>query len=296
MKMKERKILLLLMMLLSMSVHSHSIKYLAKDSILVESMLREAKGKGKKDIIYFARKFKGTPYVAHTLDLNKSESLVVNLRQLDCTTFVETIIALKRCAMKGQVRFSDYCQQLRQIRYAGGIVSYTKRKHYFGFWIEENQKQGIVTKVEPTPYDANTQMWHPFSAERKLNVNYMTQHYQSYAMLKNKPEWLPEIRKMEESLTGKVWRYIPVEKLRDSADKNSSLRKIIREGDILAILTNKKGLDISHLGIATWHQDGLHLLNASQVHHKVVDEPMTLYKYMTKHPSQLGIIVVRVNE
>jgi TonB-dependent SusC/RagA subfamily outer membrane receptor len=40
--------------------------------------------------------------------------------------------------------------------------------------------------------------------------------------------------------------------------------------------------------------DRLHLLNASQIHKRVVEEPMTLFKYMGKHPSQLGIRVVEV--
>ena len=37
---------------------------------------------------------------------------------------------------------------------------------------------------------------------------------------------------------------------------------------LLAITTSKKGLDIAHLGFAVWRKDGLHLLNASQLHHK----------------------------
>ncbi|MBQ2498070.1 MAG: DUF1460 domain-containing protein, partial [Prevotella sp.] len=58
--------------------------------------------------------------------------------------------------------------------------------------------------------------------------------------------------------------------------------------------TSKKGLDTSHVGIAVWHKDGLHLLNASMIHKKVVEEPMTLKQYMQKHLSQTGIRVVRV--
>jgi hypothetical protein len=38
----------------------------------------------------------------------------------------------------------------------------------------------------------------------------------------------------------------------------------------------------------------LHLLNASSIHKKVIDEPMTLYTYMHKHPVQIGIRVCRV--
>ena len=70
---------------------------------------------------------------------------------------------------------------------------------------------------------------------------------------------------------------------------------LIQDGDILAIVTRKQGLDTSHIGFALWGKDGkLHLLNASQIHKKVVLEPMTLFDYMGKHPTQLGIRVIEV--
>ena len=76
--------------------------------------------------------------------------------------------------------------------------------------------------------------------------------------------------------------------------QHGSFRNAIHDGDIIAIITNKKGLDTTHIGIASWHKDGLHLLNASSIHKKVIDEPMTLYTYMHKHPVQIGIRVCRV--
>jgi hypothetical protein len=72
------------------------------------------------------------------------------------------------------------------------------------------------------------------------------------------------------------------------------MRNAVKDGDIIAITTSKAGLDTSHIGIAVWHRDGLHLLNASQIHQKVVEEPMTMYQYMQKHPSQTGIRVVKL--
>src|SRR5690606_29137182 len=38
--------------------------------------------------------FLGKPYVAHTLEGSSEELLTVNLREFDCTTFVETVLAL----------------------------------------------------------------------------------------------------------------------------------------------------------------------------------------------------------
>ena len=70
----------------------------------------------------------------------------------------------------------------------------------------------------------------------------------------------------------------------------------MRDGDIIAITCQKPGLDIAHLGFAVWQKDGLHLLNASQIHKRVVEEPMTLRQYLEKHPSHTGIRIVRSNK
>lgn len=74
------------------------------------------------------------------------------------------------------------------------------------------------------------------------------------------------------------------------------MRNTIKDGDIIAIITNKKGLDTQHLGFALWHKDGLHLLNASSIHKKVIDEPMTLRTYLYKHPSMPGVRIIRLTK
>jgi hypothetical protein len=72
------------------------------------------------------------------------------------------------------------------------------------------------------------------------------------------------------------------------------MRQAVRDGDIIAITCSKPGLDIAHLGFAVWRDDGLHLLNASQLHKRVVEEPMLLGQYLQKHPSHTGIRIVRI--
>ena len=118
----------------------------------------------------------------------------------------------------------------------------------------------------------------------------MSKHTSLYPMLKNNPELVKPIAQMESRLSGNTYRFIP----KASIANTKLFRSTIHNGDIIAITTSKAGLDTSHIGIAIWHKDGLHMLNASQIHKKVVEEPMTLYQYMQKHPSQTGIRIVRV--
>lgn len=263
--------------------HAAKPDYWRSDSIKVARLLRKATllDSGSNLMIYFARELRGLPYMGKTLERNKEERLVINLRQMDCTTYVETVLALTMCAKKGYTTFDQFVRNLRMVRYEDGEVTYPKRMHYFTHWINENIKKNIVAPI-PEPQEL-------FTATQTVKAYYMTTHAHRYPMMaKNK--WMTrEIRQMEQRITGKQYAYIPKSRLNDSA----TLRQTIKDGDIIAILTSRAGLDTSHIGIAVWHSDGLHMLNASSVHQKVVEEPMLLKQYMMKHPSQIGIRVVR---
>ena len=261
-----------------------AVDYETADSVKVLQLLNigSQQPKGANLMVFFARQLLGVPYVAKTLENNKEEKLVVNLRQLDCTTYVETVLALTLCTRHGQNTFADYCRQLQLIRYRNGEVNYPTRLHYFTEWIEDNTRLGFVTERQaPNP---------PFTAVQTLNINFMTSHANLYPMLTDKPAWINIIANTERSLTGKRYRYIP----KESIANTKLFRQTIHNGDIIAITTTKQGLDTSHIGIAVWHRDGLHLLNASQIRKVTVEEPMTLRTYMQKHPSQQGIRIISV--
>ncbi len=63
-----------------------------------------------------------TPYVNYTLEAAApDEKLIVNLRELDCTTFAETVLALVRTLKSDTPVFEQYCNELCNIRYRGGV-------------------------------------------------------------------------------------------------------------------------------------------------------------------------------
>ena len=254
------------------------------DSAVIMRIMHDAAKQPQSNnlILFIARKLIGTPYVAKTLDRNTKETLVVNIKELDCTTYVENVLAIYQCVKQAKTSFNDYQHFLRMIRYANGEVSYVNRQHYFTQWIEENTRKGFVKETQSSVY--------PFTVVQNINVNYMTTHRDQYPMLANDTALTNGIRKAEKAISGRTYRYIP----KKAIANNRTFRNAIHDGDILAIVTKKNGLDTSHIGIAVWHSDGLHLLNASMIHKKVVEEPMTLYQYMQKHPSQTGIRIIRI--
>lgn len=263
-------------------------KGMAADSVFVEKTLREAKAKGDRvgnTQLYFARKFIGRPYVAHTLEGSDDRRVVVNTRQLDCTTLVENVVALTLCLQNDKLKFSDFIEALERMRYHGGrATGYASRLHYFTEWIESNTAKGFAHETQqPNP---------PFTAVQKIDIYYMSQHPSAYEALKGQPALVDSIRKHERAISGRKFRYIP----KSLVGNTRQMRQAVKDGDIIAITCNKKGLDIAHLGFAVWRSDGLHLLNASMLHKKVVEEPMTLGQYLSKHPSHTGIRVVRLTE
>lgn len=266
-----------------------AVTYTRADSLKVMQLLEAGKQQppGTNMPLFFAGRLKGIPYVAATLEVNDEEELVVNLRQLDCTTLVENVVALTRTVRRLRPSFASFCRELETIRYMGGVRNgYSSRNHYFSEWIESNEDLGIVKEVEgDAAYD-----YFPFTAEQTLDLHYMSEHPDKYPMLKGKPDEIARIRANEQRAGGKTVRYIPVGLL----GKGKDVLSAVRDGDILAIVTKKDGLDTSHLGFAVWKDGRLHLLNASSIHKKVVLEPMTLSQYMKKHPSQAGVRVVRI--
>lgn len=262
-------------------------QYTRQDSLKAVQLMKNAASQpsGTNLIIYIAEQLKGIPYVAHTLEPNNNERLIINLRQLDCTTFVEQVSALYLCVKERKTTFADYCKMLQKLRYEGGAEPhYTKRLHYYSSWIEDKKSMDICKEIQsPNP---------PFTKVQRLSLNWMTTHVNDYRMLKNNPSWVPQIRKMEQKMEGRQYRYIPKEQIKNTR----LLRNTIKDGDIIAIITNKKGLDTQHLGFALWHKDGLHLLNASSIHKKVIDEPMTLRTYLYKHPSMPGVRIIRLTK
>lgn len=259
----------------------------ADDSTFVTEALIEARSLPRtiNFPLHFASKFKGRPYVAHTLEGYDPERLVVNTRQLDCTTLVENVTALTLCVYRNLYSWRDFLNALVQIRYRGGHLNgYTSRLHYFTDWINDNTLKELVSEVQQSDP--------PFTAIQTIQVNYMSTHPEAYQALKEHPEFIPLIATQEDSLCGRHYRYIP----KTAIANTQSLRKTVRDGDIIAITCSKPGLDIAHLGFAVWRHDGLHLLNASQLHKQVVEEPMTLDQYLKKHPSHTGIRIIRIEK
>lgn len=257
------------------------VVYTARDSATVVRLLREqVRG---NDVLFYARQFLGRPYVGATLEGHDPERLVVNLRDLDCTTFVETVYALTLTKRQGSDKFSDFCQNLERLRYRNGRRNgYLSRLHYFTWWMHDNLARGTIVPVTDKAH---------CTAPIRVNNFYMSRYPDKYEMLRRHPEWVDSIAAMEKAMNGPDGYYLPEEAT------GLSRRELgfVRDGDLIAIVTTRAGLDYSHLGLACWGKDGkLHMMHASSLYKKVVMDPNDLYTYLKRQKSAVGIRLFRL--
>ncbi len=222
--------------------------------------------------------FKGTPYKAATLEINPDgEKLVINLREMDCTTFAENVLAISRTIKSGNPTFEKFATELQNIRYRDGkIDGYTSRIHYFSDWIFENDRSKIVKSVSkeiggtiyPKP------------------INFMSTHPGSYLQLKENHELIQKIANQEKEMSARETYFIPEEKI-------GGIESKLMDGDIVGITSRVEGLDISHVGILIRKSGRIHLMHASSVANKVIVSEETLEEYLLNSKSVTGIMVVR---
>ncbi len=236
--------------------------------------------KGDNSMLTNGLKFLGLPYVAHTLEVNSpNEILVINQKQLDCTTFVENALARSLCKNPDDAK--EFAANLTRIRYRNGIINgYPSRLHYSTEWALNGIKNGYLID-EAAIHSKDTLTVH---------LSFMSTHVSSYPQLACCPENVAAIAKKEKELTGSIVHFVPKDKLPAKG------LKWIHDGDIIMLVTNIKGLDNSHLGIAIYQNGELHLLHASSADMKVKIQEEPLCQQLAKRKGCLGIRVFRMKK
>ncbi len=220
---------------------------------------------------------KETPYVASTLEINpEEEKLVINLREMDCTTFAENCLAIARTLKSGVHTFERFTMELQRIRYRDGkIDGYPSRLHYFSDWIYSNMQKKLVRDISKEIAETH----YP------NKVNFMSTHPASYIQLKDST-LIPIIAKQEKEISARTMYYIPKEKITEFEDK-------LMDGDIAGITTNIDGLDIIHVVIIVRKGEQVHLLHASSSAGKVILSEETLQEYLQSNKRATGIMAAR---
>ncbi|MCF8358282.1 MAG: DUF1460 domain-containing protein [Prolixibacteraceae bacterium] len=262
----------------------YPVVYTQPDSLIVLQKIDEMKSYATDPmpqlLVRIAKSFIGSPYVGHTLEVGNKESLVVNLREFDCTTFIETCLALSVTIKSGEPSFHKYCDNLKKIRYRDGRMDgYLSRLHYFSDWILNNQKKGYVRDVTKLSG----------GVEFPVGVNFMSSHVDAYKRLKADTTLIQPLIQIEKDISGRAYFFIP-------KDSIATFLPALQPGMIVAFTNGIGGLDIIHTGMLVEKGEEIHLIHASSDFGKVMISTGTLPDYIRGNRLQTGIMVIAVND
>lgn len=235
--------------------------------------------------INVGRQLLGKPYVCATLDDNSTERLVVNLNAFDCTTYLETVLALSLAfhdqpGKSGPPQFDQaFRAYLTKLRYRNGkIDGYASRLHYFSDWLRDNELKGFLTDVTGEL---------PGSMSVAKPVSYMTTATYRYPHLSD-PAILKQMQLAEADLSRQSFWFIPKKNIRLAESQ-------LREGDIIMLTAARPGLDMKHVGLAVRQPSGrIHLMHASSTQGEVVITRYPLVDYVLWHKPLSGVRVARL--
>jgi hypothetical protein len=258
--------------------------YHSKDIEIFETLSRYVSSANKDfsriqdNVLMVGRYFLETPYTENTLETAAPEKLVINLREMDCVTFIENTAVLARLIKDGKLTFEHYTLLLQTMRYRKGMLpEYVSRLHYFSDWIRDNQRKKMMKDI--------TESLGGKPLSRK--IHFMTTHRDQYPALKNEKTYR-KIRAIEKNISRRSLYSLPKARLPHVEDK-------IMDGDLIAITTHVEGLDIAHAGLAIRLRQKLHLLHASKITGKVIISDEPLHLSLTRHQTHSGVMVARIS-
>lgn len=256
--------------------------YSPEDRTICETLLRSAKERGDCEkpiselVLAAGRHFLGAPYDADSLEKEGPEELIVNLRGFDCVTFVENSVVLAGLIRIGGTSFDDYTAALKRIRYRRGRCDgFASRLHYFTDWLYSSGRKGLVRDIT-----------HGIGGvPLRKTFHHITDRREDHPGLSD-PTAFRRMRIIEGICSRRPLFYLPKAHLAKAGPG-------VTDGDLIAIATDERGLDVCHTGLAVRLRGQIHLLHASSAAGRVVLSDIPLDRYLQMRRSRTGIIVGR---
>lgn len=158
------------------------------------------------------------------------EVFVAPLEAFDCVTYVETVLALARAATP-----AEFANELRRLRYDGGVVEWERRNHYMTDWARRSSKRRVTRPVAAEGLGAKK--------EKLLDA-------------------VPRLPPRKTS-----FRCVPKSRFRALAPR-------LANGDVVLFASTKSGLDVFHCGFLVKAGGTWRLRHASRSAGRVVEEDL----------------------
>ncbi|WP_280222394.1 N-acetylmuramoyl-L-alanine amidase-like domain-containing protein [Nocardia neocaledoniensis] len=196
-----------------------------------------------------------TPYGANMLvgSATEREQLVIDLRRVDCFTYLDYLEAASRSGDRDQ-----FVANLLATRYVDSRVEFAQRKHFFTDWAATGRR--AATDITATLSPAAVTVTKHLNAKGDGGT------------------YLPGIPVVDRAVT-----HIP------AAAVDGAVLAGLRTGDFLGAYSPDTGLDVTHVGLVVHTPGGPVFRNASSLaEYRVVDTPLADYVRTTP-----GIVVLR---
>jgi hypothetical protein len=232
-------------------------------------------------VAYIGKQFLGTPYKAGTLE-GDEEVVTVNLDEMDCTTYVETVLALAYTIGEDRNSWHDFVYNLERLRYRNGEArNYASRLHYASDWIVDNVHRGNFKEVTGSL---------PLNESVVKTLDFMSRNRDKYPALQDQDNY-EGIRNAEIGYRNHKYPYIKSTKL-----MYKDVLSELKEGDVILITTKTPGLDVQHMGILIMENGQPYLMHASSAAGAVIIDKTPLTDYLRRNRTATGIRVLRLNE
>ena len=187
-----------------------------------------------------------------------------SLTYLDCMTFVEHVLAF--AAARKPDYTNAFLPRLVDVMYesAGKPLFCHERKHFTSVWADHNERKGYLTNVA---------RGHPLAKVRRVLLNKVGTNRTFYV----------EDRWMIATAPQPVFYFPTTVVLAGSAP--------LASGDILALVTDKEGLDVTHMAFYIEKAGKPLFRHASLLKNRVIDEDF--FSYVKNKKGLVGLMVFR---
>jgi hypothetical protein len=216
----------------------------------------------------------GVPYEKATVPPAPGpEALRLSLDRFECVSFIESSLAVARCAFARTPTASCFASEIAASRYRGGINSgYASRLHYFVDWIYDNEARrrlrNLTAELGGRPV--------------AMEFFYISRHLPGAELA----ELRRAVAATEQSLSARTHSVLA----RERAD---ALLSQLEDGDLVAFVRERPGMLVHHAGFAYRVGGTIRLLHASSYHGRVVITPDDVPSYLLRRPERSGVIVAR---
>ena len=220
----------------------------------------------------------GTRCEAGLLDIYP-ERLRVMLDRTDNLHFIEMCLALAMTFKEAQADSLDsfydaYCNHVQRLRYRdGSATKFSDRMFYFTEWIRQAEA-----------YDLLEEYTQRYGEEYGQTFSYLSDHLMFLPQIGREPTAREDVLAMERQLddSGPFYRIAP-DRVSDE------LTEKIRHGDILAIVSDRKGEDVSKAGFVFKQGEEVKFIYASMKEKEVVID-----KFPSKEETRKGLRLFRI--